>query len=203
MTIEQVYSGEPAFYSGYTVKWADLPWEIEQAHALRRRVFCQEQALFEHDDRDAIDDQAQLLVALGDIAGWHDQLVGTVRIHQPETGIWWGSRLAVDRHFRRQGQIGSTLIRLAVSSAHALGCQRFYAHVQQQNESLFQRLHWSSQGNILIHGQLHVVMEADLNFYPPCATPYSGFVALSRAPKPSPFGQALLELPVVEQRLSA
>lgn len=194
---------QPAFYSGYTVKWADLPWEQQQAYALRRRVFCQEQQLFEGDDRDAIDDQAQLLVALGDWGGWHDQLVGTVRIHQPEAGVWWGSRLAVDGHFRRQGQIGSTLIRLAVSSAHALGCEQFLAHVQLQNETLFQRLHWHTIGQLKLHGQCHVVMQADLDFYPPCATPYSGFVARSRPPRASAIGDAWLQIPSIERRLSA
>lgn len=193
----------PAFYSGYTIKWADLPWEHDQAYALRRQVFCQEQALFDGDDRDAIDDQAQLLVALGDLAGWHDQLVGTVRIHQAQPGVWWGSRLAVDQHFRRQGQIGSTLIRLAVSSAHALGCQQFLAHVQLQNEALFQRLHWSTQGEVVIHGQAHAVMQADLDYYPPCATPYSGFVARSRLPKVPAIGDAWLHMQRIEQRLSA
>ncbi len=36
--------------------------------------------------------------------------------------MWWGSRLAVDSDFRRIGAIGATLIRLAVCSAHAMGC---------------------------------------------------------------------------------
>lgn len=192
-----------AFYSGYTIKWADLPWEYDQAYALRRRVFCQEQALFEGDDRDAIDDQAQLLVAMGDLAGWHDRLVGTVRIHQPQPGVWWGSRLAVDDAFRRQGQIGSTLIRLAVSSACAQGCQQFLAHVQIQNEALFKRLHWQTVGEKMIHQQRHVVMQAELNFYPPCATPYSGFVVRSRTRKTTAIGNAWLEMPPSELRLSA
>ncbi|WP_227635090.1 MSMEG_0567/Sll0786 family nitrogen starvation N-acetyltransferase, partial [Klebsiella pneumoniae] len=103
------------------MKWVTLPWEREQAYALRRQVFCREQGLFADDDRDEIDDHAHLLVALGCVAGWHDRVVGTVRIHQQSPGVWLGSRLAVDAAYRRQGQLGPTLIRLAVCSAHALG----------------------------------------------------------------------------------
>lgn len=122
MSTSDAYSA----YSNYRIKWASLPWETDEAMALRRRVFCDEQAIFDQDDRDAIDDSAHLLVALGCTGGWYEQVVGTVRIHESEPGLWHGSRLAVDPAFRAQGRLGSTLIRLAVSSAHALGCQRFW-----------------------------------------------------------------------------
>ena len=39
-------------YSDFTVKWASLEWEFEQALELRRKVFCLEQALFDQHDRD-------------------------------------------------------------------------------------------------------------------------------------------------------
>ncbi|MFP3534813.1 GNAT family N-acetyltransferase, partial [Burkholderia sp. SIMBA_042] len=64
-------------------------------------------------------------------------VVGTVRIHESEPSVWFGSRLAVHDAFRGHSRIGATLIRLAVSSAHALGCRRFLAHVQSQNVPLF------------------------------------------------------------------
>ena len=44
---------------------------------------------------------------------------------KPSPGLWWGSRLAVHAAFRHHGRIGATLIRLAVCSAHARGCQHF------------------------------------------------------------------------------
>lgn len=173
-------SGQYVPYSEYTIKWVSLPWEASEAFALRRRVFCDEQALFEQDDRDATDRSAQLLVALGGLGGWHEQVVGTVRIHQDAPGIWYGSRLAVDPAFRTQGYLGATLIKLAVSSAHALGCSRFLARVQAQNETLFRRLHWQRIGEETIRNRAHVVMEADLAHYPPCHSPYSGFVLRGR-----------------------
>ena len=51
-----------------------------------------------------------------------------------------GSPLPAD--YRRISALGTSLIRLAVSSAHARGCRRFYAHVQSQNAPMFRRLHW-------------------------------------------------------------
>lgn len=54
-------------YSGYTIKWVTLPWERERAYALRQRVFCQEQRLFDDHDIDAIDGSARLIVALGNV----------------------------------------------------------------------------------------------------------------------------------------
>lgn len=160
----------------FRIKRASEPWEARDAHALRRAVFCVEQGIFVGDDRDDIDDRAQLLVACTSVAGECDQVVGTVRIHQPQPGLWWGSRLAVHPSFRHQGRIGATLIRLAVSSAHAQGAQRFLAHVQGPNVPLFEQLHWQRLGDVSLHGRPHALMQADLTRYPPCLAPDWGFL---------------------------
>ncbi|CAE6818554.1 MSMEG_0567/Sll0786 family nitrogen starvation N-acetyltransferase [Paraburkholderia haematera] len=178
--IDRVASDVAYTPSEYRVKWATLPWEASEAYKLRRAVFCIEQGLFVGDDRDEIDEHARLLVALSCVAGTPEQVVGTVRIHETEPGVWLGSRLAVHAAFRRQGKIGATLIRLAVSSAHALGCETFLAHVQSQNVPLFRRLRWETRQEEMLFGRPHHLMQAQLDAYPPCATPESGFVALSR-----------------------
>jgi len=170
-------------YAEFTIKWVTLPWEVEQAYDLRRKVFCAEQGIFIESDVDATDSRAQLLVAIGSWGGWHDRVVGTVRIHREGSdrdNIWYGSRLAVDPDFRKVSQLGSTLIKLAVSSARALGCEKFYAHVQSQNEKLFQRLHWQTLEHLEIRNRPHVFMQADLQQYPPCHDPRSGFVVHAR-----------------------
>jgi putative N-acetyltransferase (TIGR04045 family) len=164
----------------FQVKFATSDWERRQAHALRRAVFCEEQGIFEGDDRDAIDDHAIPIVALSMMGVAADKLVGTVRIHQPEPGIWWGSRLAVHEDFRKIGALGATLIKLAVSSANAMGCHTFLANVQAQNGLLFRRLHWEVIEEFEIYGKPHLRMKADLAFYPPCPTPEAGLVALSK-----------------------
>jgi putative N-acetyltransferase (TIGR04045 family) len=167
--------------SEFQVKFATDPWEKRGAAALRRRVFCEEQGLFAGDDRDALDDIAIALVAISLVGVAADQVVGTVRIHEAEPGIWWGSRLAVAEGYRKVGALGAGLIRLAVSSAHARGCERFLAHVQSQNVLLFSKLHWRSLGTCDLHGRPHHHMEAELAFYPPVASPETGFRALRKA----------------------
>lgn len=168
--------------SAFRVQWASDGWMQRQARALRRQVFCTEQGLFEGDDTDAIDrtePSARTLVALSCIAGEADEVLGTVRIHQAAPGVWWGSRLAVLRAWRTHRGLGSTLIRLAVTSAHAQGCDTFLAHVQAQNVPLFERLHWQVRDEMVLHGRPHALMQADLAHYAPCHTPYAGFVIAS------------------------
>ena len=164
----------------FRLKYATERWEKDGACALRRSVFCEEQKVFEGNDRDAIDVEAIHLVALSTMAVLADEVVGTVRIHQSEPGIWYGSRLAVDRRYRRVGALGAALIKLAVSSATSLGCVRFYAHVQAQNELMFRRLDWHRLSEVELHGMPHVFMQADLAAYPPLANAPEGFHALAR-----------------------
>lgn len=174
MMLEPVH---PYISPDHRVKFAMSHWEHAGASSLRRDVFCREQGIFQHDDIDAIDDHATVIVALASHCGIEDEVVGTVRIHRGEIdGEWWGSRLAVRKDYRRQAGLGTSLIRLAVSSANAVGCDRFFAHVQSRNLLLFQRLHWHSLGEVTFHGQPHHRMEADLAFYPPIHEGAVGFV---------------------------
>lgn len=171
----------PFVASDFQVKFAVEAWEQKSALALRRQVFCDEQKIFADDDRDAIDDSAINLVAIASLGIAYDDVVGTVRIHEAEPGIWWGSRLAVAPAYRRMAAIGTSLIRLAVSSAHARGCRRFYAHVQAQNAPLFRRLHWHTMEEVVLHGHPHLFMRADLNHYPTIADAETGFLSLPKA----------------------
>lgn len=166
--------------SEFQVKFSTSDWERREAHALRRAVFCEEQKIFESDDRDAIDDHAIPIVALSMMGVAADRVVGTVRIHQEEPGLWWGSRLGVHEDFRKIGALGATLIRLAVSSANAMGCHTFLANVQVQNGLLFRRLHWDVIEEFEVYGKPHLRMKADLAWYPPCPTPETGLVALAK-----------------------
>jgi putative N-acetyltransferase (TIGR04045 family) len=170
----------PFVASEFVVKWATEPWERREAHALRRATFCHEQGIFVGDDADATDACSQLIVAVSVVAGEHDQVVGTVRIHrdsdEAQTTVWWGSRLAVHPSFRRIGRLGAGLIRLAVGSAHAQGCTRFVAHVQSQNAPMFEKLHWHTLAELNLHGRPHHHMQADLAHYPPVADGDAGFV---------------------------
>jgi putative N-acetyltransferase (TIGR04045 family) len=176
-----IFDSFPVFLPAeYRVKFATEPWERRQAGALRRKVFCEEQGIFANDDRDAIDEIAIPLVAISSLGVAPDDVVGTVRIHEAEPGVWWGSRLAVAAAYRRIGALGTSLIHLAVCSAHGRGCRRFYAHVQSQNALLFQRLHWRTIEETELHGRPHHFMQADLAYYPPIANPEVGFLSLPK-----------------------
>jgi putative N-acetyltransferase (TIGR04045 family) len=166
--------------NAFVIKPARQPWERRDALALRRTVFCGEQGLFAGDDRDAIDDQAELLVAVAQLAGMPDRVVGTVRIHERTPGTWYGSRLAVERSLRRHGGLGSGLIELAVRTARSGGARVFLAHVQSQNVPLFQRLHWHSLEEVVLQGRPHHFMRADLACYPPLADPEQGLLVVQR-----------------------
>ena len=119
--------------SEFQIKFAVDAWEKKAAAALRRKVFCEEQGIFRRRRPRCDRRNRDPLVAVSFVGVAADEVVGTVRIHQAEPGVWWGSRLAVAPDYRRIGALGAGLIRLAVSSAHARGCTRFLAHVQSQN----------------------------------------------------------------------
>lgn len=167
----------------FRVKFAVAPWERRACAALRRQVFCTEQGLFDGDDRDAVDARAIPICALSTLGGDVDAVVGTVRIHEiaERPGEWWGSRLAVARPFRGTAALGAGLIQVAVASAHARGCTRFLAHVQEKNVALFEALHWASLAALDLHGRPHRLMRADLSAYPPMHDPERGLITFRKA----------------------
>jgi GNAT superfamily N-acetyltransferase len=176
----------PAYRSSdFIFKIARSPAELEGYWRLRRRTFCEEQRVFSGDDRDLIDEQALPIICATLIAGMFDEVVGAVRIDQRIRGLWHGGRLCVHPLYRGQSilsaaallrnrqplhrgfnSLGAGLIYKAVSTASALGCNRFLADVQARNERFFQRLHWTSLEKYDLYGQPHVRMEADLSHYP-------------------------------------
>jgi putative N-acetyltransferase (TIGR04045 family) len=151
----------------YRIRLASEAWERTGHHRLRRQIFCAEQQIFVDDDADAIDAIAIPIVAATCVLGAPQEVVGVVRIHEAEPGLWWGSRLGVEAAHRRVGRLGAELIRMAVCTANERGCRSFLAHVQTQNVSLFRRLHWESLREIDLHGRPHHVMRADLAQYRP------------------------------------
>ena len=173
----------PYWPSHFRIKFATSPWERNACAALRRQVFCAEQGIFADDDRDAVDAHAIPICALSTLGGEADAVVGTVRIHEEleRPGAWWGSRLAVAGPFRGTAALGAGLIQVAVASAHARGCTRFLAHVQDRNVPLFQALRWTSLDVVELHGRPHHRMQADLAAYPPMHDPEHGLVTFRRA----------------------
>jgi putative N-acetyltransferase (TIGR04045 family) len=147
----------------YQFKLASNSTEIEDYFLLRQQIFCQEQGIFKTSDRDEFDSIAYPIIA----TNYNHQVIGVVRIYEPEPKLWYGGRLGVHSDYRRGWKIGKGLINKAVTTANAWGCDRFLATVQLPNVRFFQRLHWNSLKEIIICDRPHHLMEADLDFYPP------------------------------------
>lgn len=161
-----VDSGFPEFLADdIAVKPVSERWERDAYYSLRRSVFSDEQKLLAT-DRDAHDFGAIAIVAIANVCGMADQVVGAVRIYEQQPGLWYGGRLCVARDYRQHGCIGKALINEAVSRAADLGCQRFLATVQASNESYFHDLHWQRLEAIELLGKPHYLMQADLACYP-------------------------------------
>ena len=146
---------EPFVPPQFGIKLASEGWEREASAALRRHVFCRE--------------QAQTIVAVDYVMGMAHRVVGTVRIHEQTPGTWYGSRLAIDPDYRGVYGLGRGLVFRAVCTAHARGCRIFLAHVQAQNVKFFERMAWEARTELVLHGRPHVLMQADLAAYPPAA----------------------------------
>lgn len=172
------FDPQDAIQQEYLICAATAPWQQNAAKRLRHQVFVQEQGVFATDDSDAIDSAALPLVAIALDADL-PRVVGTVRVHEAQPGIWWGSRLAVAPDWRRVGKLGAELIRLAVGTARARGACEFHAHVQRQNAPLFRRLHWRIDGEVDLHGRPHLHMLASLVHYPPIHDPALGWRLLA------------------------
>ncbi|RLV50557.1 AIR synthase [Nocardioides mangrovicus] len=135
--------------------------ELDALHALRREVFVGEQGVFDHSDRDEVDEDPRTvsLVALAT----DGQVLGGVRVHPALRGAdigWWrGSRLAVAASARAGLGVGAALVRAACVHAEAAGALRFDATVQTQNVPLFTRLGWSTHEPVDLHGRPHRRLE--------------------------------------------
>jgi putative N-acetyltransferase (TIGR04045 family) len=135
---------------------------------LRRAVFVTEQRLFLVSDRDARDEDAETLHALGLVDG---EPCGAVRLYPVGAGDvvgnvaadWKGDRLAVlPEH--RANHLGAELVRFAVATAGWLGGSRMIAHVQLPNVMFFRRLGWVPEGRSCpFHGVEHQLMSIGLS----------------------------------------
>jgi len=149
-----------------TTELAREPWQMAAYFALRQAIFVREQALFAASDCDAADLHATPIVALSHMAGMPDDVIGVVRIYETEPDVWYGGRLGVSAAYRARAAVGRELVRKAVGTANARGCQRFLATIQRSNVPYFERLHFSSLFELSVCGTAHHLMQADLHRYP-------------------------------------
>ena len=127
--------------------------EVEQALALRLRVFCEEQGVELAAEQDGRDQEAIHLVALEG-----DRLIGTCRLLVEERTARLG-RNAVSAEARGRG-IGATLLEAADRAAAQAGADRIRLHAQLRARTLYERAGYVPQGDTFLEeGIEHVTME--------------------------------------------
>jgi putative N-acetyltransferase (TIGR04045 family) len=130
--------------------------ERDDALALRRRVFCEEQGVSEADEVDGRDAGARHLVALRD-----GRVVGTCRLILDGDTAKLG-RMAVERSSRRHG-LGAGLTAAAVREARAAGAVRVALHAQTTVRRLYEREGFRARGDVFEEAGIdHVRMELAL-----------------------------------------
>ena len=130
--------------------------ELCECFFIRKKIFVEEQNLFNVTDCDEHDEESIHIAAF-----YKKKIIGTVRIYQEENGLWWGGRLAVDKRFR--GRAGKLLVQKAVEIVKTNNIKHFRAYVQLKNVPFFKSLKWKPKGTVFHHyGKPHQLMEADL-----------------------------------------
>jgi putative N-acetyltransferase (TIGR04045 family) len=125
---------------------AVTPDELAAHHAVRHRVFVDEQRIFHRSDRDD-NDPAPLTIH---VVGLVDEMVGgAVRLFPLDDAArrWQGDRLAVRSEYRAHG-LGAPLVRYAVRTAGERGGELMVAHIQLSNVIFFRRLGWHCDGDV-------------------------------------------------------
>jgi predicted GNAT family N-acyltransferase len=130
--------------------------EYAAALALRHAVFCVEQGVPEHEERDGRDGEALHLVALAEgrvVAACRVLLVG-------DTSQF--SRLAVERAMRRRG-IATALLRAADAETLAAGGRRVLLHAQTYARALYEQAGYRPRGRTFREAGIeHIAMEKRL-----------------------------------------
>ena len=141
----------------FTIEQAD---DLAGYRRLRRRVFVDEQRLFEGSDLDERDDDPRTVVLVA--RSTRGELLGGVRVGPaaagPDIGWWVGGRLVVDPTARGAQGIGPALVRAACAYAENAGALRFDATVQVQHERMFRRLGWQPVRPVSVARRPHLLM---------------------------------------------
>jgi predicted GNAT family N-acyltransferase len=131
---------------------------LEQALAIRRAVFVQEQGVSEALEIDGRDDEAQHLLALHD-----GEPVGTLRLRWVEDGRAAKIERVAVLARARGAKIGLTLVEAALTLARAAGAEAATLHAQTSVQGFYARLGFVAGGPAFLEdGIPHVVMRLSI-----------------------------------------
>ncbi len=138
---------------GYEIRRLEGERELAAALALRYEVFCLEQGVPAHEERDGRDHSGLHLVAVMDGA-----IVATCRLVFVGQTVQF-SRLAVKRSARRRG-IASALLRATDREARAHGSRHILLHAQTYARSLYEQAGYEPRGREFVEAGIeHIAME--------------------------------------------
>jgi predicted GNAT family N-acyltransferase len=127
--------------------------EVAAAMDLRYEVFCREQGVPRHEERDGRDGDGLHLIAVSD-----GEIIGTCRLVFVGQTVQF-SRLAVNRAQRRQG-VASALLAAADRESIAAGARRIVLHAQTYAKPLYLGTGYEPRGAEFTEaGIRHVAME--------------------------------------------
>ena len=128
----------------------------EDAFAVRRRVFVEEQGVPEDLEMDGRDDDAVHFVA------YDDGPVAAARLREPDPGVGKVERVAVLAERRREG-IGRAVVARVESVAADRGVDRLRLHAQTSVESFYRKLGYETTSDAFQEAGIdHVEMEKGL-----------------------------------------
>lgn len=134
------------------ITWVTDDQQLQQALALRERVFCDEQGVAREEEIDGLDDEARHLVALDG-----ERVVGTLRLLVRGDVAKIG-RVAVDSSWRRRG-IGLALTELGVQGAREAGCASAVLASQTYAVELYEKAGFAVDSDVFYEaGLAHVRM---------------------------------------------
>ena len=135
----------------------ESPADLQQAHAIRRRVFVEEQNVPEELEMDADDERAfHALAFLDGVA------IGCARMLEHEGGEVKIGRMAVLREFRKTG-VGAHILRFLIERARERGLRRAILHAQLTAEGFYLKEGFRPVGGVFDEGGIaHRKMERDL-----------------------------------------
>jgi predicted GNAT family N-acyltransferase len=137
----------------YEIRRTQTRQELAAAMALRYEVFCKEQGVPRHEERDGRDYDALHLIAVRD-----GDLLATCRLVFVGPTVQF-SRMAVAQHARRQG-IASEMLKVTDRETREGGAHRIVLHAQCYARSLYDKAGYVVTGREFTEaGIRHVAME--------------------------------------------
>ena len=142
---------------GLEVKLVVTESELEQAIAVRFRVFVTEQSIPPEEELDAADATATHAIAL-----FQGKVVGTGRLVLNDSSQAHIGRMAVDAAWRRKG-VGARILEFLEQSARSQGLKRCVLHAQEYVKSFYAAHGYQEHGEPFLEvGIPHVEMRKEL-----------------------------------------